>query len=65
MQSKRRAQQKKEAEKRLNSTQQAAVEVLKGSRLSEKTATALVKELYKSGMSVEDLVLSAFKNLGK
>lgn len=62
---KRRAQQKKEAEKKLNSTQQAAVEVLKGSKLSEKTATALVKELYKSGMSVEDLVLSAFKNLGK
>jgi hypothetical protein len=62
---KRIAQQKKEAEKILNSTQRAAVEVLKGSKLSEKTARALVKELYKPEMSVEDLVLSAFKSLGK
>lgn len=59
------AQQKKEAEKILNPTQQAAVEALKGSKLSEKTAVTLVKELYKPEMSVEDLVLSAFKNLGK
>ena len=62
---KRRAQQKKEAEKKLNPIQQSAVEVLKGAKLSEKTAVALVKELYKPEMSVEDLVLSAFKSLGK